>query len=109
MISKYNDTKNLLPLQYQANYPLALIYEVLNDQSTFWSSLDLEIDVELQIPQVIMHNAIQKFYNLHRSKEEQSIVKVEIIRLVNFWIKQKQQIENVIDELEKKVKKIKIY
>lgn len=104
MISRYNDIRNLLPLQQQVNYPLALINEVLNNQSTFWISLDVNINVDNQIPQIVIYNAIQKFYNLHRSKEEQNILKTEIIRLVDFWIKQKQQIKNVIDELDQKVK-----
>ncbi|GBB94952.1 hypothetical protein RclHR1_02450005 [Rhizophagus clarus] len=102
LISRYNDTRNLLPPQQQANYPLALIKEVLNNQSTFWISLDVNTNADTQIPQIVIYNAIQKFYNLHRSKEEQNILKTEITRLVDFWTKQKQQIENVIAKLEKK-------
>jgi len=64
---------------------LALINEVLNNQSTFWLSLDIKIDMNLQVPHTIIYNAIQKFYNLNRSKEEQNILKSEITRLVNFW------------------------
>jgi len=92
-------------LQQQANYPLALINEVLNNQSTFWLSLDIKIDMNLQVPHTIIYNAIQKFYNLNRSKEEQNILKSEITRLVNFWARQKQQIKNIMIKLEKEVKK----
>ena len=97
-----------MPLQQQFNYPLAIIKEVLDAQSIFWLNLDIKIDTDSQIPKIILYNAIEKFHNLNRSKEEQSILKTEITRLVNFWKKQKQQIENVIDDLkiqEKKVKK----
>jgi hypothetical protein len=104
LISRYNDIRNILPLQQQASYPLALINEVLNNQSTFWISLDVNINVDIQIPQIVIYNAIQKFHNLHRSKEEQNILKTEITRLVDFWAKQNEKIENVIAELEKKVK-----
>ncbi|CAB5213016.1 unnamed protein product [Rhizophagus irregularis] len=102
LISRYNDIRNILPLQQQASYPLALINEVLNNQSTFWISLDVNINVDIQIPQIVIYNAIQKFHNLHRSKEEQNILKTEITRLVDFWAKQNEKIENVIAELEKK-------
>jgi len=91
-------------LQQQTNYPLALISEVLNNQSTFWLSLDIKIDMDLQIPHTIIYNSIQKFYNLNRSKEEQSILKAEITRLVIFWAKQRQQIKNIMTKLEKEVK-----
>jgi hypothetical protein len=93
-------------LQQQANYPLASINEVLDDQSTFWLSLDIKIDTDLQVPHIIIYNAIQQFYNLKRSKEEQDLLKTEIVRLVNFWIKQKQQIKNSMIKLKQKVKKI---
>jgi hypothetical protein len=92
-------------LQQQANYPLALVNEVLNNQSTFWLSLDIKIDMDLQVSHTIIYNAIQKFYNLNRSKEEQSILKTEILRLVKFWVKQKQQVKNTMIKLEKEVKK----
>jgi hypothetical protein len=62
--------------------------------------------MDLQIPHTIIYNSIQKFYNLNRSREEQSILKTEIIRLVNFWIKQKQQIKDTMIKLKKEVKKI---
>jgi hypothetical protein len=92
-------------LQQQAKYPLALINEVLNDQSTFWLSLDIEVDMDLQIPHTILYNAIQKYYNLNRSEEEQNILKTEITRLINFWVKEKQKIKNTITKLEKEVLK----
>jgi hypothetical protein len=92
-------------LQQQAKYPLALINEILNDQSTFWLSLDIEVDMDLQIPHTIIYNAIQKYYNLNRSEEEQNILKTEITRLINFWVKEKQKIKNTITKLEKEVLK----
>jgi hypothetical protein len=61
------------------------------------------MDVNLQVPHTIIYNSIQKFHNLNRSKEEQSILKTEISRLVNFWAKQKEQISNIITKLEKEV------
>ena len=64
-------------MQQQPKYPLALINEVLNNQSTFWLSLDIKIDMNLHVPHTIIYNAIQKFYNLNRSKEEQNILKSE--------------------------------
>ena len=90
-------------LQQQAKYPLALINEVLNDQSTFWLCLDIEVDMDLQIPHTIIYNAIQKYYNLNRSEEEQSILKTEITRLIYFWVREKQQIKSIIAQLDNEV------
>jgi hypothetical protein len=84
---------------------LALINEVLNDQSTFWLGLDTKVDMDLQIPHTIIYNAIQKYHNFNRSEEEQSILKTEITRLINFWVKEKQQIRNTITNLDKEVLK----
>ena len=60
--------------------------------------------MDLQISHTIIYNSIQKFYNLNRSKKEQSILKAEITRLVIFWAKQRQQIKNIMTKLEKEVK-----
>jgi hypothetical protein len=98
-----------LPLQQQADYPLAIIKEVLDAQSNFWLNFDIQIDTDSQIPKIVLYNAIQKFYNLKRSREEQDILKTEITRLVNFWKKQKKRIENVMDDLKMQEKKVKIF
>lgn len=81
----------------------------MDAQSNFWLNLDIQIDIDSHIPKIVVYNAVQKFHNLNRSKEEQSILKTEITRFVNFWKKQKKQIEDVINDLkmqEKKVKKL---
>ena len=98
-----------MPLQQQADYPLAIIKEVLDAQSNFWLNFDIQIDTDSQIPKIVLYNAIQKFYNLKRSREEQDILKTEITRLVNFWKKQKKRIENVMDDLKMQEKKVKIF
>jgi hypothetical protein len=55
-----------------------------------------------------MYNAIQNFNNLNRSKEERDLVKSEIIRLIVFWVEQKELVEKAIKSQEKKVNNIYI-
>jgi len=98
LILNYNQTKEfLLPIQKE-KYPTASIKNILDNQSTFWMSLDIILDENCHVPRIIMYNAIQNYNNLNRSKEEQDLIKSEITRLTIFWAKQKKLVEKAIED-----------
>lgn len=107
MILKYNQTKEFLSLAQKEKYPTASIKNILDNQSTFWMSLDIILDEDCQVPRIIMYNAIQNYNNLNRSKEEQDLIKSEITRLSIFWTKQKEIVEKAIEnyKVQEKVNK----
>ena len=53
-----------------------------------------------------MYHAIQNYNNFNRSKEEQDLVKSEIIRLNIFWTKQKKLVEKAIENYKVQEKKV---
>jgi len=107
LILNYNQTKEFLSPAQKEKYPTASIKNILDNQSTFWMSLDIILDEDCQVPRIIMYNAIQNYNNLNRSKEEQDLIKSEITRLSIFWTKQKKIVEKAIEnyKVQEKVNK----
>ena len=108
LIENYNQTREFLSSTQKEKYLIASTESILDNQSTFWISLDIILDENCNVPRIIMYNAIQNFNNLNRSKEEQDLVKSEITRLVIFWVEQKELVEKAIKSQEKKVNNIYI-
>jgi hypothetical protein len=102
LILNYNQIREFSPLAQKDKYPMASLDIILDNQSTFWISLDIILDENCNIPRIIMYNIIQSYNNLNRSKEEQDLVKSEITRLVNFWVNQRKFVEKAIEDQEKK-------
>ena len=108
LIENYNQTREFLSSTQKEKYLIASTESILDNQSTFWISLDIILDENCNVPRIIMYNAIQNFNNLNRSKEEQDLVKSEITRLIIFWVEQKELVEKAIKSQEKKVNNIYI-
>ena len=108
LIENYNQTREFLSSTQKEKYLIASTESILDNQSTFWISLDIILDENCNVPRIIMYNAIQNFNNLNRSKEERDLVKSEIIRLIVFWVEQKELVEKAIKSQEKKVNNIYI-
>jgi hypothetical protein len=108
LIENYNQTREFLSSTQKEKYLIASTESILDNQSTFWISLDIILDENCNVPRIIMYNAIQNFNNLNRSKEEQNLVKSEITRLIIFWVEQKELVEKTIKSQEKKVNNIYI-
>ena len=107
LIEDYNNTREFLSSTQKEIYLTATIDNVLDSESEFWISFDIILDDEsCNVPRIIMYNAIKNHNNLNRSKEEQDLVKSEITRLVIFWIKQKELVEEAIKCQERKVNNI---
>ena len=108
LIENYNQTREFLSSTQKEKYLIASTESILDNQSTFWISLDIILDENSNVSRIIMYNAIQNFNNLNRSKEEQNLVKSEITRLIIFWVEQKKLVEKAIKSQEKKVNNIYI-
>ncbi len=70
-------------------------------------SLDIILDESSIILRIAIYTAIQNYNNLNRSKEEQNIIKSEIIRLSSYWIKQEKLIETAIEKYKMQEQKVK--
>jgi len=106
LIENYNQMREFLSPTQKEKYLIASTKSILDNQSTFWISLDIILDENSNVSRIIMYNAIQNFNNLNRSKEEQNLVKSEITRLIIFWVEQKKLVEKAIKSQEKKVNNI---